>query len=123
VTSRYPEAIPYCREQLANAKTDDEKIVQAANLRALGAPDINAHIIGWLEDPDFKAKRMAINMLAEIKDPAALAAIRNYVDAEDEQLATDARCALLQLGDESAKGLLLQVLAKILLRDTTRSIH
>jgi hypothetical protein len=111
LSAKYPEAMPYFREQPASAKTDAEKLSHAGSLRSLGAPEINAQIIGWLEDPDFTAKVQAIEDLVKAHDLAALGAIKKYIDAKDERLAAEARTALLRLGEESAKGLVLQSIA------------
>jgi hypothetical protein len=111
LSAKYPEAMPYFREQLVFAKTDAEKLSHAGSLRSLGAPEINAQIIKWLEDPDFTAKAQAIEDLVNARDPAALGAIKKHVDANDERLAAEARTALLRLGEESAKGLVLQSIA------------
>jgi hypothetical protein len=106
------EAIPYFRQRLAQAKTEEEKFDLESDLRCLGAPEVKNLLLAWLADDSFTNKAFIICELSRLKDKSVVPDIRKFVDAKKERVAVGARIALLELGEPDAVGLLLDLIAK-----------
>jgi hypothetical protein len=109
---RVTEAIPYFRQRLAQAKTEEEKLTLESYMRCLGAPEVKNLLLAWLADDSFTNKAMVIRELSHLKDKSAIPDIRKFVDAGNKRVAVGARIALLELGEPDAVGLLLDMIAK-----------
>ena len=109
---RVTEAIPYFRQRLAQAKTEEEKLTLESDMRCLGAPEVKNLLLAWLADDSFTNKAMVICELSRLKDKSVIPDIRKFVDAKNERLAVGARSALLGFGEPDAVGLLLDMIAK-----------
>jgi len=109
---RVTEAIPYFRQRLAQAKTEDEKLTLESYMRCLGAPEVRNLLLAWLADDSFANKAFIICELSRLKDKSVIPDIRKFVDAKKERVAVGARIALLELGEPDAVGLLLDMIAR-----------
>jgi len=109
---RVTEAIPYFRQRLAQAKTEEEKLASESHLRCLGAPEVKNLLLAWLADDSFTHKGVVICELSRLRDKSVIPDIRKFVDARNERVAVDARIALLWLGEPDAVGLLLDMIAR-----------